>query len=78
VVPGFRVGGDSGALWALNRLYQITDDFVGKVEPMLCNAINFNFDLSSGRTSGLEFVGKNAYTLLVEPVAVGEEASNVK
>jgi hypothetical protein len=77
VVPLFRVGGDSGALWQINRLYQIVDDFVGKVEPMLCNSITFTFEVDSGRNTELGFVGQNAYTLFLEPDPYAEVADNV-
>lgn len=76
-VPGYRVGIDSGALWRPNRIYQIVDDFVGKVEPMLCNSVTFTYDANAGRETSLEFVGQKAYTLLLEPVQLGEVASNV-
>ena len=78
VVPGFRVGGANTALWRLNRRYQIVDDYVGKIEPMLCNSITFGFDVEEGRTTSLGFVGKDAYTLLLTPDPLVEEAANVK
>lgn len=77
-VVGFRVAGEAGDIWRLNRIYQIVDDFVGKIEPMLCNAISFNQDVQDGSTTRLEFVGQNAYTLLLEPDPLAEEATNVK
>ena len=77
-VVGFRVAGESGDLWRLNRIYQIVDDFVGKIEPMLCNAVTFSQDVQDGSATRLEFVGSNAYTLLLEPDPLAEEAANVK
>lgn len=77
-VVGFRVGGETGDLWQLNKIYQIVDDFVGKIEPMLCNAVSFAFDAQDGRSTRLEFVGSNAYTLLLEPDPLAKEATNVK
>lgn len=74
VVDGFRVGGADTALWRLNRIYQIVDDFVGKIEPMLCNGIIFSQDDDAGSRAALEFVGQNAYTLLLEPDPLAEEA----
>jgi len=66
-VTGFRVGDTRGGdLWAVNKLYQIVDDYVGKIETMLCNSISFNYDADDGSTTALGFVGKNAYTLFVE------------
>lgn len=76
-VPGYRVGGDEGALWATNRIYQVVDDYVGKVEPMLCNSITFLFDIEGGRRTTLGFVGQNAYTLNIEPDPLAEVATNV-
>lgn len=61
-VEGFRSGNE---LWQINRLYQIVDDFVGKEETMLCNSISFNYDLDSGSTTELGFVGRKAYTLFI-------------
>jgi prophage tail gpP-like protein len=62
-VNGFKSG---DALWQINRLYQIVDDFVGKEESMLCNSISFNYDLDSGSTTQLGFVGRKAYTLFLD------------
>lgn len=76
-VPLYRVGGDSGDLWSTNTIYQITDDFVGKIEPMLCNSITFSFDVTSGRNTTLGFVGEKAYTLLLEDDPLSEVATNV-
>lgn len=76
-VPGFRVGVTSGALWRTNRLYQIVDDYVGKVEPMLCNSVSFTYDSNAGRNTTLGFVGEKAYTVFIEPDPLTEEANNV-
>lgn len=76
-VPGFRVGGSSGALWRTNRVYQIVDDFVGKIEPMLCNSVVYSFDAEQGRQTSLGFVSKNAYKLLLEPDPLAQVADNV-
>lgn len=62
-VPGWRVGIDTGALWQVNRVYQIVDDYAGKFEPMLCNSITFSYDAQSGSETSLGFVRRNAYTL---------------
>ena len=67
-VPGFRIGWDVDDLWQINRVYQIVDDFVGKVEPMLSNSVVFSIDVDSGRNTEIGFVGKNAYTLFLPPV----------
>lgn len=61
VVPGYQVGVDDGELWQINKIYQIVDDFIGKVEPMLCNSVLYSLDLESGSTTSLAFVGKDAY-----------------
>lgn len=76
-VPGFRVGVDSGALWQINRIYQIVDDFVGKIEPMLCNNVTFTFSLEGGSETALGFVGQKAYTLILEDDPFAEIATNV-
>jgi prophage tail gpP-like protein len=76
-VPGFRVGVDSGDLWQTNRIYQIVDDFIGKVEPMLCNSVTFTFDLDGGRQTSLGFVGQTAYTSILEDSPIVEVAPDV-
>lgn len=76
-VPAFRVDGDEGDLWTINRIYQIVDDFIGKIEPMLCNSVRFTFDVDNGKNTELGFVGENAYTLLIEPDPFAEVAGNV-
>ena len=75
-VPGFRVGQDTGDLWQINRIYQIQDDFVGKIEPMLCNFVSFTLD-DSGRNTTVGFVGAKAYTLFLDPDPINEVAENV-
>lgn len=50
-------------VWLPNRLYQISDDFYGKSEPMLCNSVKFTFDVSDGSQTELGFVDRNAYSL---------------
>lgn len=76
-VKGFRVGGQGTLLWQINKRYQIVDQGIGKIEPMLCNSITFSFDAEDGRQTALGFVGKDAYTLLIEPDPLVTEASNV-
>jgi len=76
-VPYFRVGGTSGDLWRINRIYQIVDDFVGKIEPMLCNSVRYQYDDETGSTTQLSFVGRNAYTNNPVDIETGEVASNV-
>ncbi len=76
-VSGFRVGVDSGDLWQINRIYQITDDFIGKVEPMLCNSVTFTIDLEGGRQTTLGFVGQKAYTLILEDDPFAQVATDV-
>lgn len=77
-VDGFRVGLDTGDIWKKNKIYQIIDDFVGKIESMLCNAIVFSLSAEAGSGTALEFVGSNAYTLILEPDPLATEAANVK
>lgn len=62
-VPYFREGGLTGEIWRLNRIYQVVDDFIGKVEPMLCNAVTFSLDEESGRNTQVGLIGRNAYLL---------------
>lgn len=77
VVSGFQVGEIDGDLWQINKLYQIVDDYVGKVETMLCNSVTFSYSADEGSNTSLGFVSKNAYTLFVEPPADTTEAGNV-
>lgn len=53
-------------LWELNTLVNIADDFAGIDAAMLLNSITFNYDLSTGSTTTLAFIEKNAYTLTLE------------
>lgn len=76
-VPLFRVNGTDGDLWQINRTYQIVDDFIGKIEPMLCNSVSYTFDVEQGSETTLGFVGPNAYTLLLEDDPLAEVADNV-
>lgn len=75
-VPLFRVGGYDGALWKINRLYQIRDDFLAKNETMLCNSVTFSLN-EDGRNTSLGFVGEKAYTTFVDESGLGEVAGNV-
>jgi prophage tail gpP-like protein len=79
VVPGFRIDptDDDSDLWEVNKLYQIVDDFIGKVETMLCNSVTFNYSDEDGRTTTLGFVGKNAYTKLLTVDSDTSEATVV-
>lgn len=76
-VHGYRVGSDSGDLWQLNRLYQIVDESIGKVEQMLCNSITFSLSIDDGSMTSLGFVGKDAYTAFIEPDLFAQVAANV-
>lgn len=75
VVPDFTADGEN--LWSINKLYQVVDDFVGKIEPMLCNSVMFTFDIDNGSNTTLGFVGQKAYTLFIEPDPYAEVATNV-
>lgn len=77
-VDGFRVDSTDpdSSLWSINRIYQIVDDFVGKIENMLCNSVVFSLDENSGSTTSLGFVGKNAYTQLIEDDPLAKIAEN--
>jgi len=76
-VPGFRVAGAAGDLWRVNRIYQIVDEYVGKVDPMLCNQVSFSYDSKSGSETSLGFVRKNAYTLDLSNDPLAKVADNV-
>lgn len=65
-VPYFREGGLTGEIWRLNRIYQVVDDFIGKIEPMLCNSVTFSLDIDSGRNTQIGLIGRNAYRLSLE------------
>ncbi len=70
-VPGYRVDPTdaTSALWQINRLYQIVDDYLGKSEPMLCNSVTFTLDTDGGQQTSLSFVDEKAYSLeLAKPV----------
>lgn len=77
VVPGFRVGVDTGNLWTTNRLYQIVDDYLGKSEPMLANSTTFTLDLTNGRQTTIGFVDEKAYTLSLKKPNTSEVATDV-
>lgn len=59
-VVDYRVGGDSGDLWQVGKVYTIKDDFIGLARPMLCDAVRFTFG-EEGRKTELGFIGKDAY-----------------
>lgn len=56
----------TNALWGINTLISIIDDFAGIDARMLVNTVVFNFDLTTGSTTTLGFVNENAYTLTLE------------
>ena len=64
-VPGYRVDPtkQGSALWKINRLHQIVDDYLGKSEPMLVNSVTFTLDVDGGQLTSLAFVDEKAYTL---------------
>jgi len=66
-VLGYRQGGFTGDLWAINELITVKDEFAGINAQMLVNSVAFNFD-EGGRTTTLSLVERDAYTLtLAEP-----------
>jgi len=77
VVPSFSVDGENGELWQVNRIYRIVDDFVGKIEPMLCNSVTFTYSASEGKNTALSFVDQKAYTLFEPANPLFEVAANV-
>ena len=76
VVPFYRVNGVSGDLWTTNRIYQIVDDFVGKVEPMLCNSVVYSLSIDD-RSTSLGFVGADSYKLFAGANPTSVVADNV-
>ena len=76
-VREYRVAGQEGDLWQINKIYQIVDDFIGKIEPMLCNSVVYSLDVDGGRVTSLGFVGQKAYTLDLSENKVAEVANNV-
>lgn len=78
-VHGYRVDptNPSSALWQINRLYQIVDDYLGKSEPMLCNSVTFTLDGEAGETTSLSFVDQKAYSLELEKPTTSKTAALV-
>lgn len=75
-VPGFAVdGGQGNDLWDVAKVYPIHDDYVGKVEPMLCNTVTFTLDSNSGSQTSLGFVDRKAYTLELNKPKVEKTAA---
>jgi prophage tail gpP-like protein len=52
-----------GALWAVNKLIPIVDDFAGINGDMRISAVAFSLDESRGRTTTLTMMPPNAFTL---------------
>lgn len=65
-VRGYRTGGDTGDLWAINTRVPIRDDFAGIDAEMLINTVTFGFDLQNGRQTVLSLLASNAYSLALE------------
>ena len=78
-VNGYRVdpSDPNSDLWRTNKLYQITDDFLGKQEPMLCNSVTYTLDLISGQQTTLGFVDEKTYTLDLTKPKTSETASDI-
>lgn len=77
-VNGYRVdpSDPDSDLWQTNKLYQITDDFLGKQEPMLCNSVIYTLDLISGEQTILGFVDEKTYTLDLTKPKTSKTASD--
>lgn len=67
-LPNFSEG---GKLWMPNQLTSIKDDFAGIDAEMLVNTVTFSLD-TSGASTDLAFVDKNAYTLKLQEPEKGE------
>lgn len=78
-VNGYRVDptDDESDLWRTNKLYQITDDFLGKQERMLCNSVTYTLDLISGQQTALGFVDEKTYTLDLNKPKTSDVASDI-
>lgn len=63
VVDGFTNA--TGALWDVNTVVSVVDDFSRIDARMLVNSVTFNFDLDTGSTTTLGLVDENAYTLSI-------------
>ena len=65
-VVGFR--NQTKALWKVNTLVSVVDEFAGINSQMLINSVDFSFSLDSGSTTSMTLVPSNAYTIdLSEP-----------
>jgi prophage tail gpP-like protein len=49
--------------WAVNRLIDVKDDFLGINKTMLIKDINFNYSNNEGAATSMQLVDKNAYIL---------------
>jgi prophage tail gpP-like protein len=68
VLPGFRES-PGGALWGVNRLVRVRDEFVDIEGDMRISAVAFSLDESAGSTTTITCMPPNAFTLsLSQPV----------
>jgi len=76
-VSGFR--NQVGALWAVNTIVQVDDDFASLSREMLVNQVTFTTSGSEGEAATvLTFVEKDAYELeIAEPIIETGDASGV-
>jgi len=75
-LPLFRIQGNLGELWQINRLYKVKDDFVGKNISLLCNGVQYSLSSEGGSTTSLELIDPYSYTLSLEDTE-GDVAINL-
>lgn len=70
-VNGFR--NDNGNVWAINELVFVNDEFAGIHADMLINSVSFSINSDSGRSTILELVEKDAFSISqAEPIPVDD------
>ncbi len=69
VVQGYRTK-PGGLLWSPNSSVVVVDNFANIDATMLINSVRFNMDVDGGRTTEIQCIERNAYSLtLEEPVS---------
>jgi len=78
-LDGYRVDlkNPNSDIWRTNRLYQITDDFLGKQQRMLSNSVTYSLSLDGGQQTSIGFVDENTYTLDLITPSTSDIASNI-
>ena len=63
VVQGFHQDDAQTKLWIPNQLVQIIDEFADVSATLLIRSVEYNFNLTTGSTTTISLVDKDAYTL---------------